>query len=46
MPRCGPALKWLNCEAMDMIGQYLPHLEANDVDSSPKEEVSGACRRA
>ncbi|XP_036929963.1 otoancorin isoform X2 [Acanthopagrus latus] len=39
MPRCGPALKWLNCEAMDMIGQYLPHLEANDVDSSPKEEL-------
>ncbi|XP_030249655.1 otoancorin isoform X1 [Sparus aurata] len=39
MPRCRPALKWLNCEAMDMIGQYLPHLKANDVDSSPKEEL-------
>ncbi|XP_073340725.1 otoancorin [Pagrus major] len=39
MRPCRASEKWLNCEAMDMIGQYLVQLKANDVDSSPKEEL-------
>lgn len=40
MERCKPSLKWLNLEALDMMGPYLSQLAPGDVDSSPKEKVS------
>ncbi|XP_041799048.1 otoancorin isoform X2 [Chelmon rostratus] len=39
MQRCKPSLKWLNMEALIMIGPYLSYLEPSDVDSSPKEKL-------
>lgn len=46
MQRCKPSLKWLNMEALIMIGPYLSYLEPSDVDSSPKEKVTGVLTEA
>ncbi|XP_045900376.1 otoancorin [Micropterus dolomieu] len=39
MERCKPSLKWLNTEALTMMGPYLSHLAPDDVDCSPKEKL-------
>ncbi|XP_042279656.1 otoancorin [Thunnus maccoyii] len=39
MERCEPSLKWLNLEALIMMGPYLSRLAPHDVDSSPKEKL-------
>ncbi|XP_029359266.1 otoancorin [Echeneis naucrates] len=39
LERCKPSLKWLNLEAMSMMGPYLSHLAPDDVDSSSKEKL-------
>lgn len=44
MERCKPSLKWLNTEALTMMGPYLSHLAPDDVDCSPKEKVTGFCK--
>ncbi|XP_056236500.1 otoancorin [Seriola aureovittata] len=45
LERCKASLKWLNLEAMTMMGPYLSRLAPPDVDSSPKEKVGGVQRR-
>ncbi|XP_041843600.1 otoancorin [Melanotaenia boesemani] len=37
--RCKPSLKWLDLDALTMMGPYLSHLAPEDVDSSPKEKL-------
>ncbi|KAG7234207.1 hypothetical protein INR49_005526 [Caranx melampygus] len=34
---CKPSMKWLNVEAMTMMGPYLSQLPPHEVDSSPKK---------
>ncbi|XP_034410223.1 uncharacterized protein LOC117745798 [Cyclopterus lumpus] len=36
---CTPSLKWLNLEALTMMGPYVSRLAPRDVDSSPKEQL-------
>ncbi|KAM9722820.1 otoancorin [Menidia menidia] len=36
---CKPSLKWLDMEALSMMGPYLTLLSPADVDSSPKENL-------
>lgn len=45
LKRCQPSLKWLNSEALAMMGPYLSSLAPNDVDSSPKEKVRGSSKK-
>lgn len=40
MNRCKPTLKWLNFNAMTMLGPFLSHLTPGDVDCCPIENVS------
>ncbi|XP_039973328.1 otoancorin [Xiphias gladius] len=46
MERCKPSLKWLNSEAMVMMGPYLSRLAPDDIDSSPKEKLCDFFRSA
>ncbi|KAM7420815.1 hypothetical protein PAMA_015163 [Pampus argenteus] len=46
MERCKPSLKWLNLEALMMMGPYLSRLAPGDVDSSPKEKLCEYFRSA
>ncbi|KAM7383470.1 hypothetical protein PAMP_003118 [Pampus punctatissimus] len=46
MERCKPSLKWLNLEALIMMGPYLSRLAPGDVDSSPKEKLCEFFRSA
>lgn len=41
MDHCKPSLQWLDSDALTMMGPYLSRLSPDDVDSSPKEKVSG-----
>ncbi|XP_030605127.1 uncharacterized protein LOC115794039 [Archocentrus centrarchus] len=36
---CDPSLKWLNLEALTIMGPFLSYLTPTDVDSSPKVEL-------
>ncbi|CAI5662320.1 unnamed protein product [Oreochromis niloticus] len=36
---CAPSLKWLNLEALTIMGPYLSYLPPSDVDSSSKVEL-------
>ncbi|XP_072250370.1 otoancorin [Leuresthes tenuis] len=44
--RCKQSLKWLDLEALTMMGPYLTLLSADDVDSSPKEKLCDFFRSA
>ncbi|XP_022621926.1 otoancorin [Seriola dumerili] len=46
LERCKASLKWLNLEAMTMMGPYLSRLAPPDVDSSPKEKLCKFFRSA
>ncbi|XP_071326560.1 otoancorin [Trachinotus anak] len=46
LERCKPSLKWMNLEAMTMMGPYLSDLAPQDVDSSPKEKLCEFFRSA
>lgn len=44
MPPCKPSVKWLTVEVLTMMGPFLSHLTADDVDSSPKEKVKDSAQ--
>ncbi|XP_062279086.1 otoancorin [Scomber scombrus] len=46
MEHCKPSLKWLDLEALTMMGPYLSRLAPVDVDSSPKEKLCEFFRSA
>ncbi|KAM9852097.1 LOW QUALITY PROTEIN: otoancorin [Aulostomus maculatus] len=39
MESCKPSLKWLNLEALFLMGPYVGHLSPDDVDSSPEGKL-------
>ncbi|XP_037309860.2 otoancorin [Pungitius pungitius] len=41
MKSCKPSLKWLNTEALTMMGPYVSRLATKDVDSSPDKQLCG-----
>ncbi|KAM6909657.1 otoancorin [Xenentodon cancila] len=43
---CKPSLKWLDSEALTMLGPYVSRLSPDDVDSSPKENLCEFFRSA
>ncbi|XP_061572831.1 otoancorin [Cololabis saira] len=43
---CKPSLKWLDSEALTMMGPFLSRLSPDDVDSSPKEKLCEFFRSA
>ncbi|KAM4579953.1 otoancorin isoform 2-T2 [Odontesthes bonariensis] len=44
--RCKQSLKWLDLDALTMMGPYLTLLSPDDVDSSPKEKLCDFFRSA
>lgn len=41
LPHCNSSMSWLSAETAGMLGPFLLNLRSDDVDSSPKERVSG-----
>lgn len=46
LAHCKSSLKWLNLEALSMMGPYVTRLAPHDLDSSPKEKVREVCKEA
>ncbi|XP_047453991.1 otoancorin [Mugil cephalus] len=39
MDYCKPSVRWLDLDALTMMGPYISYLRPDDVDSSPKEKL-------